>query len=164
MNSVGNLRIMATTGHRPPKLGGYSFRAHLNLRKIATEHLQKVTPDEAIVGMALGWDIAFAAACVMLGIPYIAAVPFVGQERQWPKESKDMYYHLLSKAKRVVYVSEPGYDPKKMQIRNIWMVDHCTELTAMFDSSSGGTKNCVDYATGKVPITNLWGEYLKSQS
>ena len=33
-----------------------------------------------------------------------------------------------------------------MQIRNQWMVDNCELLIAVFDGTSGGTANCVNYA------------------
>jgi uncharacterized phage-like protein YoqJ len=33
-----------------------------------------------------------------------------------------------------------------MQDRNIWMVDHCDALIAVWDGTSGGTANCVRYA------------------
>jgi len=47
-----------------------------------------------------------------------------------------------------------------MQTRNIWMVDNCDLVLALWDGSDGGTGNCIKYANkiGK-PIVNLWDKY-----
>jgi uncharacterized phage-like protein YoqJ len=34
-----------------------------------------------------------------------------------------------------------------MQIRNEWMVDRADQVIAIWDGTSGGTANCVEYAT-----------------
>ena len=39
-----------------------------------------------------------------------------------------------------------GYAGYKLQKRNEWMVDHCDILIAVWDGTSGGTANCVNYA------------------
>lgn len=54
--------ILAVTGHRPNKLGGYSKQAYRKLVKIAEVNLKKLNPDKVISGMALGWDQALAQA------------------------------------------------------------------------------------------------------
>jgi hypothetical protein len=46
------------------------------------------------------------------------------------------------------------------------MVDHLVEsdgrLLALWSGSTGGTKNCLDYAQGKgVEVRNLWGSWVK---
>ena len=153
-------RIVAATGHRPSKLGGYGVQARAGLVRLAMEGLCSIRTDETIVGMALGWDTAVAIACHTLNIPYIAAIPFLGQERMWPKESQELYNFLLEHAKDVVYVSQAGYEPWKMQARNEFMVNTCSHVMALWDGSRGGTGNCIAYANkvGK-PITNLWDAY-----
>lgn len=149
--------IVAGTGHRPDKLGGYTREAKDKLIKLAQDYLKEAKPDKVISGMALGWDNALGWAAVRLGIPLIAAVPFKGQERMWPQESKDNFEALLYCAEEVVYVSEGGYAPWKMQVRNKWMVDNCDVVLAIWNGTDGGTANCVKYAesVGK-PIVNLW--------
>jgi hypothetical protein len=80
--------------------------------------------------MALGWDQAFAQACVDLEIPFVAAVPFHGQEKRWPRESQKYYNDLLVQSKRIHYITEfddKGEVPfwkvaKALQDRNAWMV------------------------------------------
>lgn len=77
--------------------------------------------------MALGYDWMIAKVAIKLGIPFIAAVPFVGQEAIWPQKSKDQYNQLISKASEVKIVSEGGYSAWKMQVRNCWMID-CADV------------------------------------
>lgn len=97
--------------------------------------------------MALGVDQDFAYVCVELAIPFTAAIPFVGQESRWTEDSQRFYYELLVAADDVIVVSPGGYASWKMQVRNEWMVDHCDLLIAVWDGTSGGTRNCVSYAT-----------------
>lgn len=111
--------------------------------------LNNTDTDTIITGMALGADTLFAL--VGLEMPkiqkIIAAIPFEGQETMWPSNSQNRYHWILSQPKvEKVYVSEPGYHPAKMQIRNQWMVDHADRIIAVWDGTAGGTKNCVSYA------------------
>lgn len=149
--------ILAATGHRPDKLGGYGDDVFDALTWQATIILSEMKPKSTISGMALGWDQAFAQASANLGIPFLAAVPFVGQESKWPPASQAKYAALIAKAASVHVVSPGGYAAWKMQVRNCWMVDNCDHVLALWDGSAGGTSNCVKYAE-KVgrPITNIW--------
>ena len=149
--------IVAGTGHRPNKLGGYTRDAQTRLFNTAIKSLEHLQPTKLISGMALGWDQALARACVELNIPFIAAVPFAGQETVWPAASQRAYRELCEAASDFVIVSPGGYSAAKMQIRNEWMVDHCDRVLALWDGSPGGTRNCVDYAkTVNKPISNAW--------
>lgn len=159
------MTILAATGHRPDKLGGYGPDVFESLVNLATGYfvLAKsagAAPDGVISGMALGWDMAWAEAAYRSGLPFVAAVPFEGQERLWPDSSKRQHADLLKRAAQVVVVCPGGYDPQKMQTRNRWMVDHADGLVALWDGSSGGTANCVKYAQriGR-PVVNLWSAY-----
>lgn len=149
--------IVAGTGHRPNKLGGYTRDARTHLFNTAIKSLEHLQPTKLISGMALGWDQALARACVELSIPFIAAVPFAGQETVWPAASQREYHELCEAASDLIIVSPGGYSAAKMQIRNEWMVDHCDRVLALWDGSPGGTRNCVDYAkTVNKPISNAW--------
>lgn len=155
--------IVAFCGHRPDKLPnketGYKL-PNPTYNKICQELaavLKNLNPDKAISGMALGVDQWAAFVCVKLGIPFVAAVPFLEQERMWPEESKRIYNRLLDKAKEVIIVSEGGYAPAKMQIRNEFMVNACDTLIAVYNGDkTGGTANCVAYAEKmKKPIHRI---------
>lgn len=171
--------IVAVTGHRPHKLGGYGPSAVQDRVRAAIEDFfesvgthtcecggtsyiasasgvcptcREIRPgtvtytQEAISGMALGVDQWFAETCIVLGIPFTAAVPCDDQERLWPEESQRHYRELLAKAHHVRVVSPGPYAPWKMQARNEFMVNECDVLLAVWDGSSGGTANCVKYA------------------
>ncbi len=152
--------ILAGTGHRPPKLGGYGEQVHIELVTLATEQIKALKPDLVISGMALGWDQAIARASMLLKIPFDAYVPFEGQERMWPRTSQENFTWLLARARRVLYVCPPGYAAWKMQARNEAMVDDCDRLLALWDGSAGGTANCVRYAQSKgKEIVNCWQQW-----
>lgn len=153
--------IVAGTGHRPNKLGGYGVEATGKLVALAREWLRVNRPDRVISGMALGWDQALAWAAVDEKIPFTAAVPFHGQESAWPSLSQQWYQDLLALADEVVYVTDGGYAAWKMQVRNKWMVDNCDLVLALWDGSEGGTGNCIKYANSvDKPIKNLWETYV----
>lgn len=179
------------TGHRPPRLGGYGKEARQKLynfaHKVVRIHLNTElhvkgnpikTPDKAIVGMAQGWDMAVAQACEVLGVPFIAAVPFPGQESVWPDpEVRALYQSLLGAAERVVYIhtvqvsyARMGEVAKLLQLRNQWMVDHSDKMIALYEQDKqeldvkhrirGGTYNCIKYAERqKKEVINVWEDW-----
>jgi uncharacterized phage-like protein YoqJ len=113
--------------------------------------------------MALGWDQALASAAVICNIPFLAAIPFQGQQRVWPKTSQIYYDNLLALASDIIIVSEGGYAGWKMLVRDKWMVNESEAVLALYNGDkSGGTFHTVQYANkvGKQVI-NLWDEYEK---
>jgi uncharacterized phage-like protein YoqJ len=153
--------IVAGTGHRPDKLGGYGDDVFKRLVVLARSYLEQLQPWHVISGMALGWDQALAMAAVKLGIPFTAAVPFADFHSKWPQQSKEVYYRLVREAQHVQMVSEPGYEPWKLQARNEWMVDHADRMVALYMGGNGGTSNCLIYAVKqKVPVDNLINRWL----
>jgi uncharacterized phage-like protein YoqJ len=150
--------ILAATGHRPDKLGGYGAEVFARLTRLAEVYLAcTVRCDRVISGMALGWDMAWALGALRASVPFTAAVPFEGQESRWPDASRQQYHAILKQAAEVVVVCDGGYAPAKMQTRNEWMVDHADGIVALWNGTSGGTGNCVRYAerVGR-PVDNLW--------
>jgi len=140
--------IVAFTGHRPSKVGGYKLPnpTYIRVCQSIEQVLRDLKPEKAISGMALGIDQWAASVCIKNKVPFLAAVPFVGQENIWPEDSKRIYNILLAKAAEVVVVSEGDYSAVKLQLRNEWMVDHCDKVIAVWDGTQGGTANCVKYA------------------
>jgi len=143
--------IVSFTGHRPDKLGGYQIPnpTYRHVCQQIDKVLRELKPDKIITGMALGVDQWAANIALKMEIPYIAAVPFLGQEKAWPPSSQRVFNTLLKWASEVVIVSEGDYHPAKMQIRNEWMVDRADKVIAIWDGTKGGTGNCVDYAKSK---------------
>lgn len=152
--------VFAATGHRPQKLGGFGPEVDDRLRRLAFWFFESNRPDRVISGMALGWDMAWAEAAIKMGIPVIAAVPFAGQESAWPGASQVRYRSILALCESTTIVCDGGYAAWKMQKRNQWMVDSSDWLIALWDGTSGGTANCVNYAAskpcGEARTHNLW--------
>ena len=154
--------IWSVTGHRPDKLGGYGPEAKANRQNFANAIipllLRDVSTDSTlIIGMAQGWDQAMAWACVQYKVPFVAAVPFKGQEDPWYGDAKLEYQDLLGAALRVEYVCEPGYHPRKMQMRNEWMINCSDAVVALWNHTGGGTANAVAYANSKGrEVWNVW--------
>lgn len=139
---------LTVTGHRPDKIGGYDERNKLRLlvRKAIYAKLRELKPDYGITGMALGVDQIFAEECLKLGIPFIAAVPFEGQEKAWPPASQEHYHYLLKLAHAKETICPGTYAAWKLQKRNEWMCHQSHEVLAIWDGSAGGTANCVKFA------------------
>lgn len=152
--------IIAGTGHRPNKLGGYGAEVQQKLIDFAAAVLPQHQPSTVITGMALGWDMALAQAAVRLGIPFHAYIPFNGQELMWPESTRLYYRALMRQAQHIVVCSTGGFTKEAMQVRNVAMVDNCDELVALWNGSSGGTANCLRYAQSlHKRYTNYWPEW-----
>lgn len=144
---------MCVTSHRPGKMYGYDiYNSQWTALKNKFKQLlieNKCT--EAITGMALGGDMVFALAVLELkdegcDIKLHCAIPCRNQSCKWPKESRDLYGNILSRADIVKLVSDEEYKPYLMQRRNEYMVDLADKLIAVWDGSKSGTGNCVEYA------------------
>lgn len=154
---------LAGTGHRPNKLG-YEYDGtgvYSNaIRYALQEQINVLKPTKGISGMAIGYDMLLAEAFILNRIPFIAAIPCIGQESTWPPKSRDRYNRILDSSLCTKhFVSLSSYDDKCMQNRNIWMVDQLTEpndrLLALSNGSSGGTMNCLRYAATKLPANRI---------
>ena len=154
------ISIFAGTGHRPDKLGGYDDRTYDRVLQLALNALGEYEPDRVISGMALGWDTALAEAAYLRGIPYLAYVPFMGQESKWPPKSQQLFRALCSHAAEVVVCTPGSYSARAMHVRNERMVDDSTTVLALWNGTPGGTGGCVAYANKVLrPIINLWGKF-----
>lgn len=141
------------TGHRPNKMYGYNIynSEWTSLKEKLKNMLIENNCSEAITGMALGVDTVFALAVLELkeagyDIRLHCAIPCRNYSCKWVKESVDLYNDILSKADTVKLVSDEEYKPWLMQRRNEYMVDIADKVIAVWDGSSGGTRNCVEYA------------------
>jgi uncharacterized phage-like protein YoqJ len=148
---------VAVTGHRPNKLnneydgiGPYSDHIRYHLQEVISTYTVGVHLGmnlTLISGMALGVDMIWAELAIANNIPFIAAIPCQGQHSVWPQKSKERYLDLIDHPLCTkMYISIGEYSPQKMQLRNKWMVDNCNLLVAVWDGTTGGTKNCYNYA------------------
>jgi len=107
-------------------------------------------PVLGVGGVALGIDQDFCGVLARHAppIPYIAAVPFPGQDAIWPEPSRRVYAAVLERAVGVVMVSstrpvDKDEAAKMLGARNDWICCIVDELVSVWDNSSGGTANCV---------------------
>lgn len=149
VGTEGNPVRVMVTGHRPPKLGGWAegnpteMWVRRNLRTVLERLQVKHEFIKGYSGMALGTDQWFAEVCNDLYIPWVAALPFVGQDSKWPAARQEHFAHLLTTACNVVRLDEGSYAPGKMHARNQWLVDHGEVAIAVWNGSGGGTGDCV---------------------
>jgi uncharacterized phage-like protein YoqJ len=156
--------IIAATGHRPPRLGGYSDALDIKLRKIAEDYLSEMQPSAVISGMAQGWDMAFAEATVLLDISLTCAIPFEGQANQWPTETQLRYANITTRARHVVHVNHGPYTHWKHMARDRWMVANSDQVAALYDGTPrGGTYETIAYAASlDKPIDHLWMAFQRA--
>ncbi|MCK9199039.1 MAG: SLOG family protein [Bacilli bacterium] len=144
---------IAVTGHRPNKLWGYNYDQpnYKKLKDIFKRILKENNCTEAITGMALGVDQVFAQAVIELkdegmNISLTCAIPCFNQSSIWPNSSKEIYNSILDRADNIIIITESNYTKSCMQKRNEWMVDRCDLLIGVWNGSSGGTSNCIQYS------------------
>lgn len=151
--------IVGFTGHRPLKLGGYSEAAKDRLLQFTKGMLIDLSPDEAIVGMALGFDTAVGLACWELGIPFRAYIPFPQQADRWPLQAQYTWNSLRDCAKSEKIFKEE-YSNEAMYLRNQGIVDDSQLLIALYDGTHGGTAHAVNYAkTQCKKVVNWWPQW-----
>ncbi len=138
--------ILAITGHRPPKVGGYQIPnpVYEAVYQALDEGIMRLSPDHVIVGMSLGVDQWAAEICIRDGVPFTAAIPFDGYDVKWPPEARAHYRSLLNKAQTTMVIT-PGapYHPSLLQVRNSWMCSRADALLAVWNGMPSGTSNCV---------------------
>jgi hypothetical protein len=80
--------------------------------------------------MASGVDLWFCECCLTKGIPYLAYIPFEGQELLMSPEDAALRDTLINKSSKI------------KKIRNSAMVEDCEVAIVVWDGNKGGTHNC----------------------
>jgi uncharacterized phage-like protein YoqJ len=96
--------------------------------------------------MALGFDQLAAEVAIDQNLPFTAALPCRNQDFKWPQSQKERYWAILNNPLCTVHHVGNQYTNTCMQLRNMWMVNKADLVIGCFNGSSGGTKNCLDYA------------------
>jgi uncharacterized phage-like protein YoqJ len=145
--------ILAVTGHRPPRLGGYRlpnavFEA---VMRSLDEQLLRLQPTAVYTGMALGVDQWAADLCAFNDIPYDAILPFEGYEAKWPSESQRVYNQLLEQARNRRFLAprppEGANVDGLIRMRNRYLVREADALLAVYNRDPRtGTGKTVDFA------------------
>lgn len=115
-------------------------------------------------GMALGFDTLAAIAALSLQCEYtdmrvIAVVPFRGQADRWPEKDQERYKNLLNIMDEVIALGVE-YHSGCYLYRNVWMLEHSSEVIAYFDgnSRSGTSYTCKHARLLGLPVTNLYDQ------
>lgn len=139
----------AFTGHRPEKLSISESEVKTTLRSAIMQAISDGY-NVFISGMARGVDLWAAQIVLELRktnkrIKLICALPYEGFELKWSREWQTVYHCVLENAD-YVHVIGKGYQKGVFQARNVWMVDHAKRLIAVYNGTSGGTRNTIEYA------------------
>ena len=134
---------VAITGHRPPELGGYDAnpvtdRLRAKLVEILTATLE-IRPDLVVLtGLGLGAEQLGAEAAAIAGVPYVAVLPFPGQESVWPEAGRRHYRDLLAGASDQVVLQSRAPATKAqagvaLSRRNAWLARHADEAVVIWN-------------------------------
>ena len=115
-----------------------------------------------LCGMAVGFDLLAAEAVLKVkkelpDIKLTAVVPFRLQHERWTEREKLRYHSIISRADKVVVLSEHYYNGCLLR-RNDYMLFLCNEVIAYYDGTpKGGTYYTVRKARQmKLPVLNLF--------
>ena len=157
------------TGQRPESLDkDYTYSSDLwkFIYKEIEEKFHTIRPKKIYTGMALGVDTVAAEIAISMEIPFVACIPFIGQEDSWPAIHQARYLKLLEKAQSRVVIGNRSELPWVYQKRNEYMVDNSDIVLATWNGFKGGTRNCIEYALRKKitviridPNTHRVGRY-----
>ena len=137
------------TGHRPEKL----TRPEEEVKSWLEEQIREAYNTgytTFITGMARGVDLWAGIIVLRLkaeGMPIhlVCASPYPEFENRWAGKWQQLYHEVLSGSDAIVFIS-PSYSRSCFQRRNEWMVDHSSRLIAVYNGTSGGTRNTIEYA------------------
>lgn len=152
----GYRTILAFTGHRPQRMGGFNpdnptarwVRAQL---ADAIGRAIRARFRTFIAGGALGFDYWAAGVVLDQQQQLILALPFAGHDQRWNDQSRKELAALIQRTQaaggEVRYISALGYSPNKLTVRDRWMIDHAHAIIAGWDGAQrGGTWNAITYA------------------
>lgn len=88
-------------------------------------------------GMASGVDLYFCHFCRELNLPYIACIPFDGQEETMNGLFRTIREGMLRDAKEI------------KKVKNSWMVENSDTAIVVWDGNKGGTANVVQQLVEK---------------
>jgi ribonuclease HI/uncharacterized phage-like protein YoqJ len=138
---------VVVAGHRPPELGGYdenlvSSGVRSKLAEILAAKLV-LHPDLVVLtGLGLGAEQLGAEAAIEAGVPFVAVLPFPGQEGVWPAASRERHQKLLADAAGTVLMQSRAPENKQkagaaLARRDAWLARHADEAVVVWDGAEG---------------------------
>jgi ribonuclease HI/uncharacterized phage-like protein YoqJ len=157
---------LVVAGHRPPALGGYDENLVSSaVRSKLTEILaakQAVSPSLVVLtGLGLGAEQLGAEAAREAGVPYVAVLPYPGQDGVWPVASKERYAELLKDAAgQVLMQARPPESKQKagaaLARRDGWLARHADEAVVVWDGDDEYVGKTVRSLQDHVGEENVW--------
>lgn len=136
---------LVVAGHRPPELGGYDENlVSSGVRSKLAEILaakRVLHPDLVVLtGLGLGAEQLGAEAAIEAGVPFVAVLPFPGQEGVWPLDAKKRYQSLLAAAAGQALMQSKGPETKQkagaaFSRRDAWLARHAEEAVVVWDGA-----------------------------
>jgi uncharacterized phage-like protein YoqJ len=114
------------SGHRLFKLKSYNTEW---IKEAIEKSMLDLPISIGLSGMASGVDLWFCQSCLKNNIPYMACVPFEGQEYTLEKSEREIRGTLIDSACEL------------KSMRNSQMIEKCDCGIIVFDGNKGGTHN-----------------------
>lgn len=153
--------VVAATGHRWQRLDiPRTAETERHLVRLARAFLEPLAPDQAVSGLALGWDTAFAIAAVELRIPLVVCMPGKRgqQESRWDWGDQGTHEWLVRQSVEHSWIGGDLPFPKACISRDEYMVGRAGLICALWSGEPSGTGTTVRYAKRQhVGVVNLWG-------
>lgn len=161
MTDIRQGLILADTGHRPTRLGGYNDTTRNRLEVLAHRIVRRLEPKYGYCGGALGWDTAWGMALMGAGVPYCMALPCPGMGSKWYQGDRATLVVLIANADKTHYLSD-HYHKGAYIMRDRYMVSNAEGVVSLLDPTAigSGTHQTCEYAkTLNLPVLQLWDEY-----
>ncbi len=121
-----------------------------------------------ITGGSSGFDLIVAKALIYVrdnslrDIKIIMAIPYIGQEENYPIAEQILYLRAIDTADQVHYISKEYHEEAYLE-RNKYMLMHSSVLVCYYDGQRGGTMYTVNRAvqTGHEVINLCEGFKIK---
>ena len=155
--NLNHLYTCCFTGHRPDKFAFALNKSSEQLNALRTSLEHEITDAiqagfyRFISGGGLGIDLLAAELVLGLKSAYpqivlLLYLPCKNHYSLWSAYDKQTFWRIRDNADEVSYITQGEYSEGCMQKRNIAMVDDSSRIIAVFNGTSGGTKNTVEYA------------------
>ena len=150
-------KTLGVTGHRKIT---HNYKSAYSFTKQSILHLHENKGyEQVITGMAFGFDLLVADACIELGIPFIAALAWEGQAKHWKSsKSRNQFENALAHARKVECVCEGSYADFKYLVRDTWIVENSDGMICYWAGvKKSGTGFTVKEAQRlNKPIVNIY--------
>jgi uncharacterized phage-like protein YoqJ len=157
-------RKVVVIGHKPTELGGYDVDS-ATLRSKVAEILaaKRELADELVVmtGMALGAEQLGAEAAALVGVPYVAVLPFPDLDAKWPRAARDHFEALLARAKGIVLLQARQPETRQkagaaLARRDAWLLRHADEALAIWDGEDALVGRTVRSLRDRLGEEEVW--------